>query len=140
MFGGLMLLVGRGFGEAAEGAPPGTGLLSRMQQDTLDILDKWGETLTIKRRINTYSDTGVANTIWTNIDTFTGDWQPLPGSAIVEEEGLEIKSKSQIMAAFDTAVLAGDRIYRDDGTFEYVNYVRRYEDHITIRMKKTEEG
>jgi len=138
VIGALTIMVGRGFGELDEGIPAGTGLLSRMQQDTLNILNEWGETLTIKRRSNEYDDTGMATVTWIEIGDFTGDWQSLPGSAIIEEEGLSVKSSSQIIAAYNTDVRAGDRIYKAGGTYEYINYVRFYEDHVTIRMKKTE--
>lgn len=139
MFGALTTLVGRSFGELQEGTPSGTGLLAAAQQDTLSFLDEWGETLTIKRRVNTYGGpTGKAVVTWVEIGDFTGDWQALPGSAVIEEEGLKVKSSSQIIAAYDVDVRAGDRIYKAGGTYEYVNYPRKYEDHITIRMKFTE--
>jgi len=140
MFGALATMAGRSFGELKEGTPSGTDMLSRFQQDTLNLLDKWGETLTIKRRSSAFGDTGMATVSWTEIGDFTGDWQPLPGSAIIEEQGLEVKSSSQIIAAYDADVRPGDRIYKAGGTYEMVNYVRKHEDHINIRMKLTEGG
>ena len=135
---GLLTIVGRGFGELTEGIPSGSITLTSMQQDTLNFLNKWGEVLTVKRASPVYDSTGKATITWTTIGNITGDWQPLPGSAIVDEQGLEVKSSSQIIAAYDCNVLAGDRIYKAGGTYEVVNYVLKYEDHITIRMKKTE--
>lgn len=142
MYGALGMLVGRSFGELEEGVPAGDDMLSRMQQDTLSILGKWGETLTLKRKSITYdsSKAGRATVSWVEIGNFTGDWQPLPGSAVIEEQGFEVKSSSEIYAAYNTDVRAGDRIYKAGGTSEYVNYVFKHEDHITIRMKLTEEG
>lgn len=134
--------IGMGFGLATMGEPVGDGLLALSRQDTLDILDEWGETLTVKRRSVSYDDTGKAEIIWITIGgTITGDWQPLPGSAIIEEAGLEVKSSSQIFTVYNASVKAGDRIYRSaefGGSYEYVNYIKKHEDHMVIRMKLTE--
>ena len=130
--------VGSGFGLATMGAPSGDGLLTQAQQDTLNFLDEWGETLTVKRRSASYGASGKAMITWTTIGTVTGDWQPLPGSAIIEEAGLEVKSSSQIFTVYNADILAGDRIYRADGSYEYVNYLKSHEDHIAVRMKLTE--
>jgi len=119
--------------------------LASMKADTDIILTEWGDTLTVKRLATpTYDNEGKANTDddqWVQIPagkTIIGDWQALPGSAIIEEQGLEVKSIAQVIAAFDVDVQAGDRIYRADGSFMYANYVRSYEDHVTIRLTKTE--
>lgn len=130
--------VGSGFGLAVMGAASGSGLPALAQTDTTAILDVWGETLTVKRRSASYGDTGKATVTWTTIGTITGDWQPLPGSAIIEEAGLKVKSNSQIYTVYNANVLAGDRIYRADGSYEYVNYLKKHEDHMAIRMKLTE--
>lgn len=129
---------GSGFGLATMGAASGSPPLSLAQADTTAILNVWGETLTVKRRSASYGATGKATITWTTIGTITGDWQPLPGSAIIEEAGLEVKSSSQIYAVYNAGILAGDRIYRIDGTYEYVNYIKKHEDHLAIRMKLTE--
>jgi hypothetical protein len=127
-----------GFGLATMGAASGTPPLSLAQTDTSALLDVWGETLTVKRRSASYGATGKATVTWITIGTITGDWQPLPGKAIVEEAGLEVKSSSQIYTVYNANVLAGDRIYRADGSYEYVNYLKKHEDHMAIRMKLTE--
>ena len=115
--------------------------LAEMKTDTDSILDTWGETLIVKRRSVAYGSTGKGTTTWATVGTtITGDWQPLSGSAIIEEQGLEVKSSSQILAAFNVNVLPGDQIYRADGSYEYVNYIVKHEDHMEIRMKLTEEG
>jgi len=130
--------IGSGFGLATMGAPSGDGLLAQARQDTLDLLDEWGETLTVKRRSASYGAGGKATITWTTIGTIVGDWQPLPGSAVIEEAGLEVKSSSQIFTVYNASVQAGDRIYKADGSYEYINYVKPYEDHMAIRMKLTE--
>lgn len=119
--------------------------LAEMKADTDAILAEWGETLTVKRLVDpTYDDEGkaiVTDDQWTQIpagETIVGDWQPLPGSAIIEEQGLEVKSEAQIIVAFDADIETGDRISKGDDPFMYVNYVRRYEDHCTVRLTKTE--
>lgn len=130
--------IGSGFGLAVMGAPSGSPPLSLAQADTLKILNIWGETLTVKRRSLSYGTSGKATVTWVTICTITGDWQPLPGSAIIEEAGLEVKSSSQIYTVYDANVLAGDRIYRADGSYEYVNYIRKHEDHLAVRMTSTQ--
>jgi len=130
-------IVGLGFGTAAPGVPSGSGIVALAQQDTLDILGKWGETLTVKRRSNTYNASGIATVAWVTVGTILGDWQPLPGDATIEEEGLSVKSSSQILTVYNANVLPGDRIYRSDGTYEYVNYIKKHEDHMTIRVSLT---
>jgi len=130
--------IGSGFGLKTMGAASGTAPESTSQADTLSILNVWGETLTVKRRTLSYDNTGKATITWTTIGTITGDWQPLPGSAIIEEQGLATKSTSQIFTVYNADVSPGDRIYRADGTYEYVNYSKRHEDHKNIRMKLTE--
>ena len=116
--------------------------LDTMKSDTDLILASWGETLTVKRLSGpTYDDAGKANRAdnqWTEIGDITGDYQALPGSAVAEEQGLESKSEAQVIAAFDVDVEDGDRIYRADDTYMIVNYIRKYEDHVTIRLKRTQ--
>lgn len=118
--------------------------LTEMKADTTQFLAEWGDTLTVKRLVDpTYDDEGKANTNddqWTQFpagETIKGDWQALPGSAVIEEQGLEVKSVAQVIAAFDADIQAGDRIYKG-GSYLYVNYVVPYEDHMTVRLTKTE--
>jgi len=113
--------------------------ITKAREDTAALLAVWGETLTVKRRSVTYPGSdGKATVEWVEVTAFTGDWQPITGSAIVEEQGLEIKSDAQVVAEYDIDVEAGDRIYKADGTYEYVNYVNTYEDHTMIRLVKTQ--
>lgn len=120
--------------------------LDEMKADTTQILIEWKETLTVKRLVDPeYDAAGKANRDddqWTqqpdDSTTITGDWQELPGSAITEEQGREIKSNAQVIAAHDVDVEEGDRIYREDDSYMYVNYILNYEDHCTIRLTKME--
>ena len=111
-------------------------LLDDAKQDTLDFLDEWGEAMILKRSAITYDSMHRAIVTWVAIASFVGDWQALPGSIIQEEEGLKVKSDAQIISSFSLGVKANDRVYRSDGTYEYVNYVRPYEDHLTIRVTR----
>ena len=106
-------------------------------QDTLDILDDWEELFEITRKSKTYNSGKMAVETWTSIGTFLGDWQPVSGNTMRNEAGLSFKSEAQIIAPCDTDIQEDDRIYSTDGSFMYVNYVKRYEDHKTIYLKKT---
>jgi len=114
--------------------------LAQMKADTVTILSEWGETLTVQRRSITYDTESKAVETWQTIATINGDWQPLSGLVAYEEQGLEVKSVSQIITEEGVDVKPGDRIYRVDGSYECVNYIRKYEDHYTIRMTIAEAG
>lgn len=105
--------------------------------DIEPILTEWGETLTIKRSAKVYGASGIAVQTWATVSTFTGHWQPGDGKAIEVEVGRKVVYTAKIIAEPDIAVLEGDKIYRADGTFEYVAYVKRYRGHITIYTEKT---
>lgn len=107
-------------------------------QDTVDILTEWIETLTAFRATNTYDASMMASQSWSSVGSFAGDWQPVSGHTMREEAGLSVKSDAIIIAPCGTEVDEGDRIYRPDGTCMYVNYVRRYEDHLTIYLTRQE--
>ena len=114
--------------------------LTTMKLDTDAILSEWGETLTVHRLSDpSYDDEGKANRDddqWTEVGEITGDYQPLPGSAISEEQGLESKSEAQVFTVFDADVEDGDRIYRADDTYMIINYIRKFEDHCLVRLKR----
>lgn len=119
-----------------------------MAADTETILDEWEETLTVKRGIITYDDKGVASESLSTLGTFEGDWQPVTGQMYQEEVGNLVLSDARVITEVadsnkeinGIAITENDRIYREDGTFEYVNYMKYYEDHTTIMLKKTKEG
>jgi len=111
----------------------------RLAIDFAQIIASWCEVFTIKRLAPVYDSMGrltdTAN--WNTVDSVYGDWQPLSGRTIREEQGLDIKSDAQVLVPTDTEVQEHDRIYRVDGTFEYVNYVRKYMGHWTILVTRT---
>jgi hypothetical protein len=122
-----------------------TGTTDDIFENARDIFDTFiedgpGESLTVKRRVNTYDTRLEASTTWSTIGTFIGDWQPLPGSAITQEYGLENKSDAQILGPYDVDIQGGDRVYRSDGTYEYVNYVKKHGIHVFIRLTKVDIG
>lgn len=112
--------------------------LDAMKQDTDDILTDWGETLTVKRASQAYDGTGRVTQTWTEVADYTGDWQPVSGEIQRAEAGRQVKSKSQVIVAFDADILAGDRIYRSDDSYEIVNYTKKHEDHMTVFLTDVE--
>lgn len=114
--------------------------LTEMKADTDQILSEWGEALTIKRNTPTYDGAGKATDSWGEVGTITGEWQPVSGSTMRAEEGLEVKSSAQVMAAFNVNVREADEVHRADGSYMTVNYVKKFEDHVTIFLVKTEKG
>ena len=52
-------------------------MLDNLKQDTLDILQTWGESLVVKRATNSFDSTGKATQTWTEVGTYLGDWQPV---------------------------------------------------------------
>jgi len=116
-----------------------TDLLTMMIADTAAILsdDGWEETLTIKRASNTYDAVGLASIIWETVGTFLGDWQPVTGEVVQAEKGLEVKSVARVLCSVTCQADENDKIVRANGSELYVNYVRKYEDHYTVYLKKT---
>ena len=106
--------------------------------DINEVLELWGETLTVKRKSVNY-DKPVPVETWNSVASMFGYWQPVSGSTIRAEAGLKIKSDAQIITRHDSGVQAGEKVYRADGiTFEYVNYVKHYPNHFTIFLTRTE--
>ena len=114
-------------------------MLDNLKQDTLDILQTWGESLVVKRATNSFDSTGKATQTWTEVGTYLGDWQPVDGDLMRSETGLAVKSDAKIITPYGVNVLAGDRIYRADETFEYVNYTQKFEDHTTVYLTNVEK-
>ena len=114
-------------------------MLDNLKQDTLDILQTWGESLVVKRATNSFDSTGKATQTWTEVGTYLGDWQPVDGSLMRAETGMAVKSTSQVIFPVTANIKEGDRIYRADGSYENVNYCKKYEDHITAFLTKTEK-
>lgn len=113
-------------------------LLDRMRQDTTDYLDEQGETLTLKRKTVVYGTGDKYTETWSTVGTFVGDWQQVSGDTVRREVGLAVKSTSEIFVEYDTEALAGDRVYRADGSYEEINYIQKWQDHAVLMTRVTE--
>ena len=113
--------------------------LAAMKADTVNILSDWGEVLTVKRATLTYDGTGKAIRTWPPGVDYSGDWQPVKGSTQMVEVGMAVKSDAQVIFPVTANVQEGDRIYRADDSYMIVNYVKKYEDHLTVFLTKTEK-
>lgn len=139
-------------GNAVQSAIVVTDWETQIEKDTEDILNSYdfnllsatgelmvfGENLSIQRRTVTYDASGMKIETWALVTSFIGDWQPASGSTIRREAGMNLKSDAQVLTVTGVDVAEGDRLYKSDGTFEYVNYVQKYEDHYTIYLRKVQ--
>ena len=110
-----------------------------MKLDTINILTDWGEDLIVKRPSSSFDGVGIPTDTPKTIGTYTGDWQPVSGKVQEEESGLAIKSDAQVIFAITVDVQENDQIYRSDGSFMWVNYVKSYEDHLTVYLTKVKK-
>ena len=124
--------LGVGFGAQAVADSPSAE--NYMESDMATALEEWGETLTVLRNVPSYSG-GMAVHSWSNIGEILGDWQAVDGKTMLMEAELEIMSEAVVLCSIDVDVEENDKLQRSDGTFLYVNYVRKYEDHWTIYLK-----
>ncbi|MCK5020495.1 MAG: hypothetical protein KAS32_25985 [Candidatus Peribacteraceae bacterium] len=114
--------------------------IGQMRQDTVNILSTGAigsELFIVKRSVEFYDGESKATITWTQVETFNGDWQPVDGNTIRAEEGLADKSDAVCYGPYGIDVLGGDRIYRADGSYEYINYVRPFDEHTEIFVTKT---
>lgn len=111
-------------------------LIAAWCQDTVDIISDWSEDLEIFRMTPTYNDSGIANEVWTLVGAFIGDWQPVSAATMRAEAGLSVRTSSVVFGPCDLDVVENDRIQKDDGTFEYVNFSKQHEDHIEVYLKR----
>jgi len=130
---GLLPQLGVGFGTAVLADSPSAE--TYMESDTADILDEWGETLTVLRDVETYSS-GVATHSWTVQGTISGEWQPVSGKTIMLEASMETKSEAVVYCSIGVDVEENDKLQRTDGTFMFVNYIRKHEDHWAVYLKR----
>lgn len=79
-------------------------------QDTTAILSVWGQTLTIRRKSPTLSDSGAPTANWATNGTATGDIQPLSGAEQRVELGEQIITTHEIFVANGSDVKPGDRV------------------------------
>jgi len=114
---------------------------TEMTEDTDEILKDWYETVTIKSRAVSYDDSdedGLGDSTFGASVSIVGDWQPITGVLPEEEGGKRPRSVAQLITRPDVNAQEDDQVIRSDGTIYYVNYVKAYEDHCTIRLKRTE--
>ena len=114
---------------------PSSGVPTKYCLDTVSILEKWAENLSIRRILVSYNDAGIQTIVWNEINTFDGDWQPNEGNVVYKKYGLLINSDSRVITPCFVDIREGDRIYRDDGEFYDVVTVLKYEDHSTVFLK-----
>ena len=79
-------------------------------QDTTAILAVWGATVTIMRKVPTFSDSGAPTPVWTSQGTATADIQPIDGSERRMELGERVLTTHEIYFPNGTDILGGDRI------------------------------
>lgn len=108
-------------------------------EDTVKVIEDYKETLSVYRVSVAYDAAGIGDQTWNLQGTFLGDWQPWSQKLLRAEKGLSIKSVAFIIAGCDLDVENDDKIFRADGSFEYVNYVKEYHGHTTIFLKR-EQG
>lgn len=132
----MLYPVGSHLGYSAATAPVAT---TARCSDTVSIINDWDpESFQVSRQTVTYAaGDGMPSQSWSVVETFEGDWQPVSGTVMRQEEGRKIKSTSFIITPCDVDVSEGDRVYRADNSYEYVNYVKRYSGHITIFLTDT---
>jgi head-tail adaptor len=113
-------------------------ITSAAQADTLAILGRWAESIDVHRATLTYDGAGLASESWASVGVIQADWQTKPGTVITTESGEKRIADAVIQAPAGVNVAEHDRVYRCDGSFEYVVYVKTYEDHTAIYVNRTE--
>jgi len=130
---GLLPQIGTGFGAEVLADSPASD--TYMRTDMSDILDEWGETLTVLRDVETYSS-GMPTHSWTVQGTISGEWQPVSGKTIMLEASMETKSEAVVYCSVGVDVEVNDKIQRTDGTVMFVNYIKKYESYWVIMLTK----
>ena len=114
-------------------------MAQNFQCNDLDIImADWAQSITVKRSVASYDAAGAyASQVLTTVDTFDGDWQPASGRTIRDEEGLTVESVAFLIAPCNIDTEEDDQVILPDSSIYYVNYVREYEDHTTVYLKRT---
>ena len=79
-------------------------------QDTTAILAVWGQTVTIMRKVPTFSDSGSPTPAWTSQGTAVADIQPIGGDEQRVDLGEKVKTTHKIEFPNGTAIQGGDRV------------------------------
>lgn len=109
-----------------------------MQDDTDSIISDWGENYIIRRTSNSYGDNGIPATNEAVVESFVGDKQPYKGNVTNIPVSLQEMVENVIYCREDIAVLENDLIYDANGVFEYVVFMKRYEDHYEVYTRKSD--
>ena len=111
-----------------------------MQQDIIDIIATIGEDVEVYRKSKAWSS-GKATISWELQGVISGEWQPVSGTVRYEEQGMSIQSTATLFTAVDVDVQDDDRVTRiADASIGYVNYIKKYDDHWEIMLKKDVPG
>lgn len=105
--------------------------------DTLTILATWGNTFPVYRNTPTWSG-GVATDSWSLIGSISGDHQPVSGATMIAEQGLKVKSESEIHTTYDAGVQVDDKIDFGGAKWMLVCGIAKYDDRKVVRLRKTE--
>jgi hypothetical protein len=104
-----------------------SALTDSLRVTVAGVLTEYGETLRVSAESAiTYDDAGAATIAWTppeSAPSFTGAWFPADGNTARREVGMVTKSSVQVIAPHDVTVAEGNRVYRADNSWKYVNYV-----------------
>ncbi len=100
-------------------------------------IEDFDEVLTSKSFAATWT-AGMASQSWSTTASFMGDWQPVSGRTQRAEEARTVKSDAMALCAVDADVNEGSRLYRADGTYMYVNYIRKFNSHWTLMLTRTQ--
>ncbi len=79
-------------------------------QDTVAILGVWGQTLTVRRKAATLSDSGAPTPNWATNGTTQGDIQPIGGAEQRVELGEQVLTTHKIYVPNGSDVKPADRI------------------------------
>ena len=117
------------------------GIIDDMKAAFSYAIEDFDEVLTAKSFASTWMG-GVASQSWATTASFMGDWQSPTTSGGTgsgrEESGREVRSQAVVYCAVDQEVNEGNRIYRADGSYMYVDFVRKFNSHWEIILTRTE--
>jgi len=79
-------------------------------EDTVALLDVWGQTVTTMRKIATFGDTGAPTPVWTQVYSGKADIQPVDGSEKRIPLGELATTTHEIFFPNGTDVKGADRV------------------------------
>lgn len=110
-------------------------------QDTTAILAVWGQTVTIMRKVPTFSNTGAPTPVWTSQGTATADIQPISGDERRAELGERVKTTHKIILPNGTGIQGGDRVRPNgwaagDDEYEVRVLIEEIPSHVLVEAEK----